>query len=336
MKVLVVGLGSMGKRRIRNLLAIGGFDIFGFDLRKDRIEEVSKLYSISVSQNFDELIRNHKFDSLIISVPPDLHHLYIRKSLELQLPCFVEASVVNTDLHDLNQISLNSNIFVAPSTTLRFHPAIKLIRQFIKEGFLGETTNVLYHSGQYLPDWHTYEKVEDYYVSNPETGGAREIVPFELTWMVEIFGFPTYVLGLNKKTIQIDGAEQIDDTYNALLDYDTFIVNLTVDVVSRFATRNLVINGSKKQLKWDWNDTFVKVFDPETQLWAFYEYEVIEAQEGYNKNITEQMYIDELIQYFQSIAGKLPYSNSLDNDLKVLNVLYMIEKSSKEKIFIKL
>ena len=42
MKFLVVGLGSMGKRRVRNLLSLGYDDILGYDLRKDRIDEARK------------------------------------------------------------------------------------------------------------------------------------------------------------------------------------------------------------------------------------------------------------------------------------------------------
>jgi 3-hydroxyisobutyrate dehydrogenase-like beta-hydroxyacid dehydrogenase len=39
MKALVVGLGSMGKRRVLNLIALGVKEIHGFDLRADRRQE---------------------------------------------------------------------------------------------------------------------------------------------------------------------------------------------------------------------------------------------------------------------------------------------------------
>ena len=294
MKVLVVGLGSMGKRRIRNIQSLSGFEVFGFDVRQDRIDEVISLYNIKTSSSFEQLINDVKFNAMIISVPPDIHHLFIAKAIEFGIPCFVEASVVDTELKNLEILSKEKGVLVSPSSTLRFHPAISMIREFILKGELGNVTNILYHSGQYLPDWHTYEHVREYYVSNPDTGGAREIVPFELTWISEIIGYPIRVLGLNKKTINIEGAENIDDTYNFLLDYDKFIVNITVDVVSRIATRNLMINGAEKQLRWDWNDGIIKIYDSKTQKWTNHNYEVSNAQMGYNKNLTEQMYIDEM------------------------------------------
>jgi predicted dehydrogenase len=336
MKVLVVGLGSMGKRRIRNLLSIGGFEIFGFDIRLDRVKEAVSLYDIFASTNFEELIKENKFDAFIISVPPDLHHIYMSKSIELVIPCFVEASVVDTELNNIDLQSKEKNVLIAPSSTLRFHPGISMIREIMKNRILGDITNVLYHSGQYLPEWHIYEHVKEYYVSNRATGGAREIVPFELTWLTEVFGYPEKVLGLNKKTINIEGAESIDDTYNALFDYRGFIVNLSVDVVSRFATRNLVINGSEKQLRWDWNDGFIKIYEPKLHKWRIYNYEVADAQEGYNKNLTEQMYVDEMICFFNSIKNKVNFTNTLSKDIRVLDILYKLEKSQTLQKFIDL
>ena len=46
MKIGVIGLGSMGKRRIRNLIQLGFDDIVGYDLRHDRVEEVQNLYPV--------------------------------------------------------------------------------------------------------------------------------------------------------------------------------------------------------------------------------------------------------------------------------------------------
>ena len=42
MKFLVIGLGSMGKRRVRNLQYLKAGEIIGFDLREDRCQETEK------------------------------------------------------------------------------------------------------------------------------------------------------------------------------------------------------------------------------------------------------------------------------------------------------
>ena len=331
--VLIIGLGSMGKRRVRCLRALGFKNLYGFDLREDRKKEAKKLHKIEIVEDIKTFLKTQKLNVFIISVPPDKHYEYMKIAVEFKIPFFVEASVVDDGL---NEIISEVNLFKiksAPSSTLYFHPAIKKIFEIIKKNELGEITNFVYHSGQYLPDWHTYEKVSEYYVSKKETGGAREIVPFELTWITKLLGFPKNVFGIVKKTISIEGSEEIDDTYNALLNYDKFIVNIVVDVVSRCATRKLLINGSKKQLRWNWDDNNIKIFDPKNNQWEIIEYQVMSAKDGYNKNITEQMYIDELNNFFDDLDGKDKFFNTLEYDHKILKLLYAIEESSISNSF---
>ena len=331
---LVIGLGSMGKRRIRNLKSLGYQNIIGYDKNEDRMIETKKLYSINIEKNLNKILKNFLIDAIIISVPPDYHHIYLKFALKLKIPAFVEASVLDTELEEIIADSEINKVFIAPSCTMLFHPAIIKIKEILKSKTLGKISNFIYHSGQYLPDWHKYEKVEDYYVSNKVTGGAREIVPFELTWITSLLGLPKRVVGFNKKTIDIIGAPDIDDTYNLLMDYDNFIFNLSVDVVSRKATRNLMINGDKKQLLWNWDDQKIKLYDPVKHNWEIFHYSVTSAEKGYNKNITEKMYIDELESFIMSIQTNIKFPNNLKKDRSVLNLLYQIENSDKQNIII--
>ena len=329
MKFLIVGLGSMGKRRIRCLQTLKYTDIFGFDLRDDRRRESEEKYKIKTFNNIDKAISAINPDVMVISVPPDYHHIYMKIAVKNKINFFVEVNILDTDMEDIIRGVKSSGIIGSPSSTLVFHPAIKIVKHCIETKELGQISNILFHSGQYLPDWHTYEKVSEFYVSNPLTGGAREIVPFELTWLVNVFGFPKSVSGNVKKTITIDGAEKIDDTYNFLMDFGFFLATVTIDVVSRFATRRLVINGDKKQLIWDWNEKLIKIFDPATSKWEERPYFMADAVSGYNQNIGENMYIEELNAYIESVLKKKEFVNSLETDHKVLQLLYSIEESSK-------
>jgi len=332
--VLVIGLGSMGKRRIRNLQALGFTAVFGFDKREDRVKEAASLYKIKTFTDFEEAHQSSGAKAFVISLPPDIHHVYMKKAVALNTPFFVEASVVDTDMEKIIAEARQKKVFAAPSSTLYFHPAIQKIFQLVKGNYLGNLSNVLYHMGNYLPDWHSYEQVSDFYVSKKETGGAREIVPFELTWMTKLFGFPMQLASTVKKTIEIEGAKEIDDTYNSILDYGDFTIMLTVDVVTRHATRRLLINGSLRQLEWDWNANAVKVFHHDKQEWEVFTYETIAAAGGYNKNITEQMYIDEMSAFFKGIGDPASYVNTLEEDHKVLKLLYLMEESYATKKFV--
>ena len=323
MKVLVIGLGSMGKRRIRCLLTLGVEEIIGFDIREDRRKEASSLYGIKTSENL-LMLDLKTFDAFIISTPPDRHTEYVKMAIDNQKPVFIEASVILEEVKEIQSYNIN-NTFIAPSCTLRFHPMIKDITSIIKSKRYGKVTNFSYHSGQYLPDWHPWENVNDFYVSKRETGGGREIVPFELTWMVDTLGWPVDAKGYFKQTIDFGAA--IEDTYSLTLKYPNAIGTLIVDVASRYAVRNLIINMETAQIQWKWDDGFFKLYEVENNKWVKYEQPEITAATGYNKNIGEGMYIEEIQAFIDGFAKKKTFPNSITDDIRVLEILNKVEKS---------
>jgi len=325
MKFLQIGLGSMGKRRIRCLKKLGYTDILGFDLKNNRRKESESKYNIKAINNIQNL-NFDDIDALIVSTPPDKHDEYIEFAIEKGKPAFVEASVVLGRLEKLNRLAKKKNIFIAPSCTMKFHPAIKNIKNIVNSVKYGKVTNLTYHCGQYLPDWHPNENVKNYYVSKKETGAAREIVPFELTWIVDIMGFPKNITGFHGKTMDI-GAD-IDDTYTISVRSATGSYgSITVDVVSRYATRSLILNMEYGQILWRWDDNIVKLYDAKKQKWTNYYCHKGKAAEGYNKNIIEDMYVEEIKTFLKATKNRQVFPNSLDEDIKILKLLDKIEKN---------
>ena len=323
MNFLVVGLGSMGKRRIRCLQSLNCQEIIAYDKNAERCREAATLYGVQTVSRLDE-IDFSKVDAWIISTPPNCHLEYINIAVENGMPAFVEASVIREGLAEANARAMSRGVIIAPSCTLRFHPAINIIKEIVLSGRYGRFTNFSYHSGQYLPDWHPWEKVSDFYVSNPATGGGREIVPFELTWLVDVFGFPRKILGCFGKTMDV-GAD-ITDTYALAMQFGQGFGTLLVDVVSRYAVRSITVNLERGQLIWNWEEQIVKMYDAQSDKWVNRTFALGQAAGGYNKNIAEQMYIDELQSFLNAIRGKASFSNNLDEDIKVLELLEHVEQ----------
>lgn len=324
----------MGKRRIRNLLTNNKKNIIGIDERLDRRKEAENLYGIETFSSLNSIDCEIKKDviGMLICLPPHKHDIGFNFSIQNRIPCFVEASVLSEGLQETLHLAQEKNITICPSCTLLFHPAIQIIKSLIESEELGKVTNVIHTSGQYLPDWHTYEKVSEYYVSRKETGGAREIVPFELTWLTKIFGFPESVHGIVKKTIVIEGAEEIDDTYNILFEYPKMIINLNVDVVARRASRLLFINLEFGQIRWNWEEKYIEIFDGNKKKLNLRHFELKESSPGYNSNISDTMYVQEIEAFINSIENQnIQFPNSLEEDIKVLQLLEFTEESYKKK-----
>src|SRR5579862_7260579 len=96
-RFLVIGLGSMGKRRVRNLLALGHRDIAGFDPRADRREEAQQKSGIETFGVFEAAIETFRPDVLVISTSPEHHMRYAWEGFGRRIACFIEASVVDAD-----------------------------------------------------------------------------------------------------------------------------------------------------------------------------------------------------------------------------------------------
>ena len=323
MRFFIAGLGSMGKRRIRNLQALGYSDITGYDIKDERNKEAEEKYHIKTVNRYDT-IQFNDFDAMIVSVPPDVHTIYLEQAVINKKPVFVEASVILSGLKEIDILAKKNEVLVAPSCTLKFHPAIKIIKEIVQSKKYGKITNFVYHSGQYLPDWHPWERVTDYYVSKKETGGGREIVPFELTWIVDILGSPRRITGFYGKTMDV-GAN-IDDTYAISLDFNGIYGLLLVDVVSRYATRRFTMNLEKGQIIWKWDEQCVRLYDSDKKIWNQTQYPRGKSVEGYNSNIIEDMYIEEIQAFINAMKGTGIFSNSLEDDISVLEQLYKMEK----------
>ena len=328
MRALIVGLGSMGKRRIRNLHALKVYDIIGFDPKEDRRAAAAQEYGIKVYASFAEAM-NSSPGILIISTPPDTHYLYALAAIKAGKHFFTEINLVDIKMKEIIRGVKAKRIVGVPSATALFHPAIRKITEIVNNNGVGKISNIIYHAGQYLPDWHKYEKVSDYFVSNPLTSGVKEIAAFELVWLTHLFGFPESVFGYKKKTIDIKGAERIDDTFNMLLNYKDFLASVVIDVVSRYATRKLLINGERGQLIWNWDENSIRLYDAEKDKWEIIKYQPGVSSRGYNSNIREDHYIEEIKNFTDAIKGKNKFVNSFESDLKVLRLLSAIERSGK-------
>lgn len=322
MKFVIVGLGSMGKRRIRCLQKLGYTEITGVDTRADRRLEAETTYNIATIASTAE-VPWREIDAVIVSTPPDLHIDVLDVAVKHGKPVFVEASVILAGLENIRQTASERGAKVYPSCTLRFHSAIRDIKRIVTSGNYGKVTNFTYHCGQYLPDWHPWEDIRDFYVSKRETGACREIVPFELTWLLDVLGRPEAVTGYYGKTF--DMGVDIDDTYAMTFRFPGFFGTMIVDAVARYAIRSLILNLEKAQITWRWDQQFVSLYESDTQRTVIYNQPQPQSAAGYNKNIGEQMYIDEVASFIADIEGKGTYPNTLEDDIAILTILNRFE-----------
>jgi len=332
MRFLVIGLGSMGKRRVRNLQVLGISEIGGFDIREDRRVEATGKYGIPVYRDFVGAIETFHPDVLVISTSPEHHMTYAWAGFERGLSCFIEASVVDAErILELHKRIEGTRVLMAPSCTMRHFPGPKKVKELIQTGAIGRPLNVNYQTGQYLPDWHPWEHIEEFYVSRRETGGCREIVPFELTWLNDIFGKPEPLACAKAKLTDMNA--DIDDIYHCLLRYpDGVLGNVTVEVISRpRATRELRVLGTEGEIVFSADENRVRYVNTKNLEWVLFDLGCGTVEAGYIN--PEEPYISEMKDFVEAVrqGDRSLYPNTLLADYHVLQTLYRLEELSEGK-----
>lgn len=323
MKFLVIGLGSMGKRRVRNLQRHGELDIIGFDVRKERAEEAARLYSIKTFTDFKSAAKEQP-DVLVISCPPDKHLEYAHYAAEQGLHFFTEVNTENpTKLAELIRKLEGKKLVAAPSCTMRYHPCATAIKKLIESNKMGKPMLLTYHSGENLEDWHPWEKVTDYYVGKKETGGGRDQIMFELEWIRWLLGDISSVRALATKLSKTKA--DIYDTYDLILETRSGVAaNILVDVIQRPADRIFRLVCENGMIHWDWMSHAVRAYNVREGRW-----EEIPERPGYKGYLVEEMYEEEMKQFLKAVRGEEEYPITFENELKLLEIMYAAEESSE-------
>lgn len=323
MKFLQIGLGSMGKRRIRNLFfnKIPSDDILGFDINKRRCEETEKLFKIKTFDNFDRAVKEINPDVYIISTPPNLHAQYFLHAAKLKKHFFVEVTTTDDGYSKLETL-LDGTFVAAPSCAYRYFEPIKLIRDFVEKGRIGRVEAFCHHMGQYLPNWHPWEDYRGFYVARHETSACREMVPFELSWISWVIGTRIDdAVGFRAKVSDLE--IETDDVYAAALSGDRVLGTLLVDVVAREPVRDFRVLGTEGVIEWKLTKNEIRLKN-HGKKWQIIKLVKGKKISGY-KTTTEEMYENEMKDFLDSVRSKIVFPYTFAENHHYLDLLKKIE-----------
>ena len=317
MNIVVIGLGSMGKRRIRLIKELyPDFKIVGVDGREDRRLEAAEKFKIFTVASISNV--SSEVDCAFICTSPLSHSDIITECLNNKWNVFTELNLVD-DGYDKNlKMAEDNGLTLFLSSTFLYREEIKYIRSKITND---KKWNYVYHIGQYLPDWHPWEKYNDFFISEKRTNGCREILAIELPWLTRAFG------DVSEFRVVSDKMTDLRIGFN-----DNFMIqfahksgskgSLIVDVVSPVAVRKLEVYAENCYLSWDGTPDSLYEFDFQTKnLNKVTLEETSEHIEGYSSFVIENAYRNEIEEFFDVVlTGKSPlYGYS--QDYKVLRLI---------------
>ena len=225
-KILLIGYGSIGKRHAKNLKDIG---IKPYILTKYP-DDLDAIFLRDIEE-----IKDVDIDFYIIATPTVRHLDDLKKCLTLSnFPKIIliekplECSYLRgKKIKDITE-KFGIDIFIAYN--MRFLKIFDVIKKFIKEQ--KDTIRIVeVVAGQDLREWRPYKDYKESYSSHRNQGGGVDLdLSHEIDYILWLFkyNFKNKIIFKNKiSKLKIDSP----DIFKLILDYNTFIVDITLDYI---------------------------------------------------------------------------------------------------------
>ena len=324
MKIIVIGLGSMGKRRIRILSERKDIEIFGIDSNEDRCQDVEEKFGVKCFISITTAKAAEPIEAALICTSPLSHAGIIKECLQNNLHVFTEINLVADGYAENMALAKEMGKVLFLSSTFLYRKETQTIIE--KANKAKCPLNYIYHIGQYLPDWHPWESYNNYFIGNPRTNGCREIMAIDLPWIVTAFGPIKSVSAVKSKNTQLN--INYNDNYLITIVHENGNKGvLAADVVTRKSIRHIDIYGETFQMSWNGTADSLQEYNLHTKEMQNIKFEdASEHVEGYAAFITENPYREELNAFLAQIANpKAVPAWTFEKDFDLLKIIDQIE-----------
>jgi predicted dehydrogenase len=268
LKVLVVGLGAIGQRHVRNLRTLlgGEVDILAYRVRglprvvtpaleavPDRSVETE--YGIRVFARLEDALAERPAIAVVCN-PTSLHVPVALTCVRAGCDLFIEKPVSNSlaGLSELLDEVQTQGRIVMVGYQLRFHPCFIALEQVVGGREFGSLLSVRAVVGEYLPGWHPYEDYRAMYAARADLGGGVILTQIhEFDYLYALFGLPRrlFAIGGHLSRLEID----VEDVASTLMEFNVdgqiLPVHLQQDYLQRPASRSCELLGSRGKVLMD-------------------------------------------------------------------------------------
>lgn len=299
MNVLIIGLGSIGKRHIQALRKLKPHCTV-FALRSRKITSIQE--GITNIYKWEDIPKDISF--AIISNPTSKHYATISHCVQLNVPLFIEKPPLMSlsKANELTEAINKKEIKTYTAFNMRFHPVIRWLKEKLP---LNKVLEVSAYCGSYLPDWRSGTDYRSTYSARRELGGGVHLdLTHELDYIKWLFGTPQEVYAsINKVSdLEIDSV----DYAHYHLSYASLNVSITLNYYRRKPKRNIEI--VMKEQTWEVDLLYNKVISDDGDVL-------------FDKNEERQLMYHRQMNYFLSKLGtKNEMMNNLEESIHTLSM----------------
>jgi len=310
MRFLIVGLGSIGQRHVRNLRRLYGNDVEILAYRSRGLnvvihDDMTAEFGIVPEERF--LLRRclslkaaleERPEAVFITNPTSLHISTAITAAQAGSHLFIEKPISNnlSQIEELEAAVSRKNLTLLVGYQLRFHPALRKIAELIHQDRIGRMISARLEFGEYLPDTHPYENYEQGCAARKDLGGGVVLCfSHELDCVYWLFGMPRKVaaIGGHLSSLKMDAADVASILLECNQGSHAFPVHVHLDFLQKPARRRIEVLGEGGRILWDYYANELQVLSGNGE-------KEIENVAGFERN---QLFLAELKHFARCLEG---------------------------------
>lgn len=253
MKILIAGLGSIGRRHVRNLTALGERDLILYRTHKATLPD-DELAGFPVETDFAAALQKHRPQAVIVANPTALHLQAAIPAAEAGCALLLEKPIAGdlSRVDELRRAAQKNGGRILVGFQFRYHPTLNKARELIQAGTLGKILTVHAHWGEYLPNWHPWEDYRGSYAAREDLGGGViRTLTHPLDYLRCLLGEIETLQALHGQIspLELSGVEDVAEI--GLKFANGAIGGLHLNYFQRPPVHRLEIVGTAGTLRWD-------------------------------------------------------------------------------------
>ena len=321
MKILIAGLGSIGRRHLHNLLALGESDILLYRTHHSTLPD-EELAGFPVETDLAVALA-YRPVAVIVSNPTALHLQVAIPAAEAGCHLLLEKPISHTmeGVDRLQKAVRRGGGQVLTGFQFRFHPGLQTVRRLLNEGAIGRPLSVRAHWGEHLPGWHPWEDYRLGYSARADLGGGVVLtLCHSLDYLRWLIGEVAALWAFSDKLSDLE--LQVEDTAEIGLRFTSKAIgSLHLDFNQRPPAHHLEIIGTQGIIRWDNGDGAVHAYRSASENWDIYQ-----APEGFTRNDLFQAQL----RHFLAVAhGESAPLCTLEDGVRALQLALAVHESQQ-------
>ncbi len=322
MKFLIAGLGSIGRRHLRNLRALGQEDIILYRTHQATLPDAE----LGVFPTFSELslALAEKPSGVIVANPTALHLEVAVAAAKAGAALLIEKPL-SDNLAGLGELQSALELSGKPAMVgfhFRFHPVLNQIKALLESGQLGQPLSARAHWGEYLPGWHPWEDYRRSYAARADLGGGVvNTLSHPLDYLRWLLGEVESVSAWTGKLSQLE--LDVEDYADILIRFTGGeAASVHLDYYQRPSSHTLEFTCEDGRISWDNATGEARVFHAQSGAGS-----LLVPPEGFDRN---QMFLDEMETFVRLCQGEtLPHCTLVDG-IRVQELVLAVKQSAAQ------